>query len=775
MVAKKSSGIDPTMFELFKIEMEEHARTLEKGILTLEKTQDAETVKPLMRAAHSIKGASKIVGLEAFVKLAHAMEDLLTKIQKGETNIDSDGVDALFHANDIFMDSKDLNISDMENFVAEKDVEIEKHIDIIRNILEGKTLPQKKSEPAPDTEPKPESSIGKKSEFAAEPEPTPAKKEEKPPKPEESSSPLQELQEDEDGKLIRVRRKNLNKLLWLAGEAMVQSRFTERSLKELFAFKESIKRINALKDAVFSHMDVGQIHSELSELFMESDRMLEELSTKISLAIDKHESFSRRHENTLEELLNEALATKMKPFSDAIHGFPRMMRDLEKKLNKKFDFEIVGENTPIDREILEKLEAPLTHLLRNAADHGIETPEERERAGKTPRGKIVLEARHRNGALNVIVRDDGGGVDVEKLREKIVRKNFAPEDMAKQYSKSEIIDFLFLPGFSTAGEVTDVSGRGVGLDVALTMLQEVGGSKIVETAPGEGTEFLFELPLTLSQIKALLVEIAGDVYAVPLSRIDFVLNANSEDVETIEDKQYIYYRNKRVSVFDSYQLFEINREKPPADKYPIIIISDLQDRFGVAVDSLIGKSEIVVRALNKKLGKIPNISSVAALEDGRIAMTIDADDVVKSVKSLISFGKLAKIGGKTKKSKKSKKRVLVVDDSLTVRETERKLLESRGYEVALAVDGVDGWNVVHRGEFDLVVSDVDMPRMNGFDLVRRIKTNPKLKDIPVVIVSYKDREEDKRKGLNAGANYYLAKSSFQDDALLDAVEDLIGR
>jgi two-component system, chemotaxis family, sensor histidine kinase and response regulator WspE len=387
--------------------------------------------------------------------------------------------------------------------------------------------------------------------------------------------------------------------------------------------------------------------------------------------------------------------------------------------------------------------------------------------------------------LAITISDDGRGIDVEKLRAKIVERKLTTQDMASRMTDPELYEFLFLPGFSTKGQVTELSGRGVGLDVVHTMATSVGGSVRVQSRLGRGTSFHLNLPITLSVIRAVLVEIAGEPYAFPLNRIDRLLRVAPQDIASLEHRQFLRVDGQNVGVVLATQILRMSRRPPPAsaqfsttpqkpEDLFVVLFSNHGDQYGLLVDHFLGEQDLVVRPLDHRLGKVPNISAAAVLDDGNPALIVDVDDVRRAIERLLESGKLERTdeGGRTFGGKK--KRVLVVDDSITVREVERQLLASRGYEVTVAVDGADGWNTIRDGEFDLVISDIDMPHMNGFEFTRRIKDDAKLKNIPVVIVSYKDREEDRLRGLEAGANYYLTKGSFHDETLLSAVSDLIG-
>ena len=334
---------------------------------------------------------------------------------------------------------------------------------------------------------------------------------------------------------------------------------------------------------------------------------------------------------------------------------------------------------------------------------------------------------------------------------------------------------LFLPGFSTARNVTEISGRGVGLDVVRNMVHEVGGVVRAVSRPGEGMTFHMELPLTLSVVRTFLVKIAGEPYAFPLARLERCLRVPRSDISTVEDRQYFRFDDANIALVDIHDVLEMETPARQTDDLFVVVVSDRLNYYGLSVDRFIGEYDLVVRPLDSRLGRIPDIGSVAVMLDGSPVLVFDVEDLVRSIDNLLTGRRLRKLTRETGAgSAKSKKRILVVDDSFTVREMERKLLESKGYEVETAVDGVDGWNAVRAAHYDMVVSDVDMPRMNGIEFIRQIKGHPQLKSLPVVIVSYKDKEEERLLGLKAGANYYLTKSSFEDDSLFRAAVDLIG-
>lgn len=454
-----------------------------------------------------------------------------------------------------------------------------------------------------------------------------------------------------------------------------------------------------------------------------------------------------------------------------------MVRDIAHELGKQVRLEISGERTQVDRDILERLEAPLGHVLRNALDHGLESPPERLAAGKLPEGVIRLSAGHHAGALQVVVEDDGRGIDLDKLRATVIARGLSSEETAAKLSESELLEFLFLPGFTMKEGVTQLSGRGVGLDVVQEMIRQVRGLVRITAKPGEGTRFKLELPLTLSVVRSLLVSIGGEPYAFPFAHIARAMKVPLASVKVMEGRQYLDLDGQAVGLVTAHQVLGCAPASvdDAGQDLSVVLLGTPGQLYGVVVDRFVGGAELVVRPLDPRLGKIKDIGAAALTEDGAPLLIVDVDDMLRSLEKLSASDRLGAVGGQAHvQGASQRKRVLVVDDSFTVRELERKLLDHHGYAVEVAVDGMDGWNMLKGGHFDLVISDIDMPRMDGIELVRRIRADAALHAMPVMILSYKDREEDRQRGLEVGADYYLTKGSFQNNALIDAVVDLIG-
>jgi len=760
-----------SLMDLFRSEADGQLAALGEGLLALEGgggMPAPSAIEPLMRAAHSLKGAARIVGLDAAVRVAHALEDGFVAAQRGEFALGTPEVDALLKAVDLLATIARLPESEAASWQADNEGPIRDAVDLIDAARAG-TLPAAPPPVAVEAIREPSPETGAAEPTAPTPAPDPG-----PPAPEEfipAPSPA-----ETSARVVRVAAESLSRLMGLAGESLVQARRLRPFVDALAALKRRqdalLDALRALEDRRISGADPAAQAELLARARSEADRCSEELGREVE-AFDDH---ARRGEDLAGRLHHEVLASRMRPMSEGVRGFTRLVREVARDLGKKARFEVRGEATGVDRDILEKLEAPLNHLIRNAIDHAIEPPEDRRAAGKDEVGLVRLEARHSAGMLQIILSDDGRGVDIGRLRAKVVERELTSADMARRMSEGELLEFLFLPGFSTREAVTEISGRGVGLDVVQDMVKSVGGVVRVASKPGRGTRFTLQLPITMSVIRALLVRISGEPYAFPLNRIDRIARVPQADVRRLEGRPHFLVDGQLVGLVEAVLVLGLPDAVAVEDPMSVVVVSDRNHRFGLVVDAFLGERDLEVRPLDPRLGKPPDINSASVLDDGWPVLIVDVEDLVRSIDNMLGGRRLRSLAGPSAgaKAAKATRRVLVVDDSLTVRELERQLLEGRGYAVDVAVDGVDGWNAVRSGDYDLVISDVDMPRMDGIGLVRAIKADPRLKSTPVVIVSYKDREEDRMRGLDAGADGYLTKGSFHDRTFLEAVSDLIG-
>ena len=752
-----------SMLELFRLEAESQTAILSAGVLAIEELERSPaTIESMMRAAHSLKGAARIIGLDPAVRVAHAMEDCFVAAGKGTFHVRPEHADVLLAGIDFLSTiARAQDALSPESLWA---VNAEKLVLALADLMQAAPVL-----PAPVL-PAPVARI-----------PTTAETQVPPSQEADPSAAVQPVSAasriEQADRVVRVSADSLTRLVGLAGESLVETRqlrpFVD-SLLHLRAAHVELCDTFAVVEEKLKGEDVS-IPSPLLGILARVRERADQCLLSVMKQAEDFESFARRNEDLSGRLHHEVIVSRMRPLADGIRGFPRLVRDIARTLEKQVRFEVRGDQTGVDRDILDKLEAPLSHLIRNALDHGIEPASIREAAGKPAMGTIRLEARHRAGMLSITLTDDGRGIDSDTLRAKAISKGLVARQVADQLSTVELLEFLFLPGFSTKEEVTEISGRGVGLDVVQTMVKAVGGTVRVSTQLGRQTAFTLQLPITMSVIRALLVDVGGEPYAFPLTRIDQIVFCHHDDVRTIEGRQYFERDGLSIGLVMASQIFELTPVGPPADPMPIVVISDRGQQFGMVVDAFLGERDLEVRPLDPRLGKVPNMNSASLLENGNPVLIVDVEDLVRSIDNVLMGRRLSRVEfERLAEQARQRKRILVVDDSITVRELERQLLQARGFAVDVAVDGMDGWNAIRSARYDLVVSDVDMPRMDGIELVTLIKNDPASKDIPVVIVSYKDREEDRLRGLDAGANRYLTKSSFHDETFVRTIIDLIG-
>ena len=789
---------DFSMLELFREEAETQLAVLSEGLVALEGSADAKPVlDELMRAAHSMKGAARIVGLDPLVKLAHALEDIFVAALRGELAISSNAVDLLLQT----VDRISAVAQGGDEGLAALETVLPTVLEQLAVLRAGQLAEEATPGTAAGAEPPAAAEIAPAATTEAQPEDAAAPIADAigvPPVQTPEAAPIaaagsaaaaaasavsatpsptaaQSLRGPD--KSIRMTAEAIERLTGLTAETVVEATRLEHLMDDFGRLRERQRELFKILSGMRNALEEGADATRLADDLMAAFNCLEQCRRLLTERDERLEQYARRSANLANRLSRETLSSRMLPFGSILRAYPRMVRDLARELGKSCRLEIRGEATKIDREILERLDAPLSHLVRNALDHGMESPAERASNGKPPEGRLVLEAYHRSGQLRVVVSDDGGGIDVEKLRAKVVQRELETPARAAELSHQELFEFLFLPGFSTAARITEISGRGVGLDAVRTMVQEARGSISVRSTPGTGTTFDIELPVARSVARALLVTIAGDRYAIPIARIERVLEVATTSLRSVEGRPYFAFDELDIALVPAIEILELGEPDWQAAVLSVVVIRDAGRVYGLIVEGLNGERDLVVRPLDSRLGHLPDVAAVATDESGGVVLILDVEELVRNIDALISGGALQRPSAARgqQSAQRSVKRILVVDDSLTVRQAERQLLENHGYLVDVAVDGMEGWSAVRLNNYQLVVTDVDMPRMNGIELVRKIRGEGRMQDLPIVIVSYKDRAEDRLKGLEAGANHYLAKGGFRDTALLEAVVDLIGQ
>ncbi len=759
-----SSGLeDSSLFDLFRMEAEEQVRTLQAELMKLESGEaSAATLEALMRASHSLKGAARIVGLTGIVGLTHAMEDRFVSAQGGKA-LDSAEIDHMLSATDWLGQLQAVAEPDVTKWLEENAAGID-----------ACAAGFKAAEPAAEAEGAGSGTALAEAVEAADAPATaaPAEPASRPrrergnatggaasarvggPELEAERDIFAQPSHEERGvreRTVRLAADRFDHLLSLSAETLV----TARQLAEWGDVLDRNHR--AIGKALQMLQDTGEWQNARASVHGELERQVAVLATQIA----DLDTVSRANERTAEQLYRVVLGGRLRPFSEGITGVQRLVRDTARELGKTVRLEVLGESTRVDRDILDRLEAPISHLVTNAIDHGIESPAERVAAGKPAEAHLRIHAGHENGRLMITVRDDGHGINVESVRERVIGRNLAPAETVAGLTESELLEFLFLPGFSTRDAVSHLSGRGVGLNVVQSMVQEAGGAVTVTSTPGVGTTFRLRLPVTRSVIRVIRVMVEGEMFSIPMVRVDHVAVMEPEGTS---DKQEVSWNDRQHPVLLLGSLLGLCEQALPKGPVPMLFFGG----FAFAVDRFVDQAEVSVRRLDPRLGKIPGVSAASLDENGNPLLILDMEDLVQTA---------AGVPASTSASLEDESlapHILVVDDSHTVREMERRLLVRSGYTVSTAQNGQEAWNLLRLNEYDLLISDVDMPQMNGIELVTRVRANPRLVRMPVIILSYKDRAEDRQRGLDAGADFYLTKGSFDNGSFLQAVVDLVG-
>jgi two-component system, chemotaxis family, sensor kinase CheA len=561
------------------------------------------------------------------------------------------------------------------------------------------------------------------------------------------------------------------------GSQTVNAEDSERGLKELTELSKDADSL--LKYVNLSYEDIRSLHSNCADL----NRLYSSDTIHLSQLID--------------ELKEEVERLRMLPFSTITAAYPRMVRDLALQSGKEATITIFGSDTELDKRVLEGIKDPLTHLLRNAVDHGIERPEVRLALGKPRAGQIILRAEQAVNEIRIYISDDGAGVDIEAVRQAVTRQasgRTAPKSMnrdAVTMNETELIDMIFSLGISTSQTVSGVSGRGVGLNVVRSNIEALNGRIEVEFQPGKGSIFSLSLPLSLTAARGLIIRAGGQLFAVPINHVERTARLQPEEVIIFEGHDAINSNNQPVALYrlkTVLDLQETSRTNQEKDNGLIVMILTSTDRSGSSkvtgwqshqaaflIDELVGEQEIVIKNMGKQLSRVAGVSGATITGSGEVVLVLDASDLIKLGRGGGSHAIQDAVASQThQKQHTVRKTILVVDDSITTRTLEKNILEAAGYDVMIAIDGAEALVIIETGRCpDLVVTDIVMPGMNGFELTKQIKENTQTAHLPVILVTSLDSAEDKQRGIEVQADAYIVKGSFDQTNLLDAIEQLI--
>lgn len=720
---------DPSQFiEKFQEEANERLQRLNECYIKIEmEGASDELFDELMREAHTLKGSARMVGLSKLSHLAHRLEDLFLAIKEGKLAVNDSTSGVVFEILDMM-----LYLSERG---SDEDIDISEIEEDINELLNS-------------DQKKPEKSNTKSSNME---------------KSKTSENNGEKLQAHELS-TIRIKAEQIDETLNLIGELVIyQNKAIERN-SELKAF---IRDLSILKELWrnISHQLLDSDDPYISEQKRSFESLVSRMADFKAILLEAVED-NLRKETLITKLHENAMEMRMLPASYLFSAFPRAVRDMAKAYGKEIELVIEGEETRIDKSIIEELNDPLVHIIRNAVDHGIETPEERAALGKPEKGKITISAAQEGDSIIIQVSDDGRGIDPDRIRQIAVNKGIISEAEAANLSDEEAIYLIFRPGFTSAEEVTETSGRGVGMDVVKLHIEEkLKGQIEVKTEKNKGTTFTLILPLTLAVIRSLLVEVAGQKFAIPIANIFTTVILRKERVVISGGEKMLKLGDSLIPLVNLGEA--LGTEGAEKKQNAAVVVTAAGRKIALTVDQLIGEQPIVIKPISEMLRHVRNYSGATIIGNGEIVLILNIAEIVRNLKYVNK--KVRTVEEKVEKQQ-HKPRILVVEDSLTTRELEVNLLRAAGFEVEGAKDGLEAYEMLGRKEFDLVLTDIQMPRMDGIELVRKVRRDKRFKNLPIVIISSLGSEEDKIKGLNAGADAYIAKKDFEKKTLLDVIK-----
>ena len=751
---------DEEFIATFRAEANERLANLSEGLLSFEnKVPDEESIKSLFREAHTLKGSAGMMGLEPIKRLAHRIEDILGSVQKGQLKLGQGLTDLLLETIDRI---ESLLPDGSAAMVADDDIS-----DLMERL--GNSCKDGDGGAGDDdgakAEPEDEAASDKK----------PAKRVSRPPVAKKKQAPPDSVRKKPDP-TIRVNIDKLDKLLNLMGEILVNQIGTEGQVNDLSQLRGKSRELKDLFDAVAEHVRTmresissDEIDSLTQKLNKAGETAADMVSSLDQAATGLKES-TATHKLALKELHDSTLNVRMLPLATIFSLYPRVVRDAATSCGKQAKLKISGEKTELDKRILEQISDPLLHIIRNCVDHGIEIPSERIAAGKPEKGVVKLSAEQRGNVVDICIEDDGAGIDPEKVKAAAVAQGLVAEE--DDMGIDDAVSLLFKPGFSTVEKVTDISGRGVGMDVVKNNIEKLDGSISVESVPGEGTKITVSMPITLVLITGLLVEAGGAKYVVPVSSVQEMVALDVEDIQSLGNHSGFLIRDSAVPLLDLFEAIGGNPVEHNDDKINVIVVRSGRQWLGLEVDALIGEKEIVVKPLSAFMAQHPFVSGVAILASGEIVVVLNVYEMLNSLEQ----GNGVSVAGQNlniESRPADRKAVLVVEDSLVVRELQKNILEAAGYDVNTAVDGNDALLRLEKHPIDCVVTDIEMPGMDGFDLTAAIRNNEQYQSMPVVMVTSLNSEDDKKRGIEVGADAYVIKGSFDQQNLLDTIERLV--
>jgi len=741
MVSAMSWGEDPELLATFRAEVQERLASLQTGLLELETHRSPrQVVQGLFRDAHTVKGSARMLGLDGVLKVAHGMEDLLGLLRDGRTGVRPGLVDLLLAACDGIgraLPGGDLDEAALAPLVAA----------LARAVAGDEVGPPPPAGPPPPPPPR----------AVAAPTAVPA-----PAQPAAVPVPAQPAERPAEDS-VRVAASRVYDLLDAVGEAGLEARRVEQATGSLLALAREQARWTSAVRAATTRTGI-----ELpAELGVALDRLVE-AGDGVTGAVRGLRELVEGHTGGMALVRDGAMGLATVPVRRAFAALPRLVRDVAQATGREVDLVLVGEDVELDKQVLDGVADALKHLVINAVDHGCRPPAERLAAGRAPRCTVTVSARSVGGTVVVEVADDGDGVDEDAVRERARVLGLVPADAAP--AGPALLALLFVPAFSTAPAVTETSGRGVGLDVVAAVVEGLGGTVEVRSQRGSGTTFTLVLPVTLGVLRCLVARVGEERYALPVPGVVESLSLRAgqggAQVHRVAGASVVVRHGVSVPLLDLAAALGVRTSTPPR---AAVVVRHAGAVVAWAVDRLEGEAELVVKDLGPFLGRVPYVAGATIDGDGSVVCLLDLRELAEH-----AVGP-APVLSAPAPPPAGRPRVLVVEDSVGVRELERVILEGAGYAVETAVDGLDGAARLRDEPADLVLSDVEMPGMDGFDLTRTIRQTRGWENVPVVIMTSRGEDAARQAGLDAGCSAYLLKSEFDQDSLVATVRRLVGR
>ena len=754
----KDDAFHKRLLATFKVEAEEHIAAVSSGLIELEKIpsvepgRKAEVLETIFRETHSFKGAARAVDQTEIGTLCQSLENTFASMKHSEILPSPELVDLLHKAVDDLSRLVGLIGTERASFDRE---EIQRTVRRLER--EAGTFTEGKR--PGDTEGRPVLVPGP---GEGVPAPSPA------------SGTVRIAMSRIDSILLQTEELLSAKLS--AGQRAAELREIRGLVtsweKEWARVSPGFRRVRESAD-VQGRGGRGDPNVSKSVEFLERNGdFLKSINIKFA-ALEKAFGHDRRSLGSMiDSLLDDMKKVLMLPLNSLLELFPKLVRDLSHVQGKSVVLTILGGDIEMERRILEEIKDPLIHLIRNCIDHGIEKPEERADLRKPVQGNIKIEVMPKDGGrVEVAVSDDGRGIDLERIKASAVKTGVLSSEEVGAMAEPEALDLIFISGLSTSPMITDLSGRGLGLAIVREKVEKLGGLVSVEVRRREGTTFKLALPVRLATFRGVLVRVGEHLFVFPTTHVQRVLRLNKDEIKTVENRETVQLGGKAVSFVRTASLLGLSVKRPvEAEKVHIVLAGHGERGFAFLVDEILGEQEVLVKGLGRQLSRVRNIAAATVLGTGKVVPILNVDDLMKSAVKAVPA---APVLEEVEEGEQRRKSVLVVEDSITARILLKNILEAAGYSVKTAVDGLEGYTALRSEEFDLVVSDVDMPRMNGFDLTARIRSDKRLSELPVVLVTALDSREDRERGIDVGANAYIVKSSFDQSNLLEVIKRLI--